>query len=104
MGDEPPLSARLASAGVVRLASASGFSLLPAPKGAFGLPVAVGLAVALCAGGCVKVAPYEREHLAKPSMDFARETRETGFRSHVHESREGATGGYGAAGGGCGCN
>jgi hypothetical protein len=56
------------------------------------------------ASGCVKVAPYEREHLAKPSMDFARESREIGFRSHVHESREGATGGYGAAGGGCGCN
>lgn len=54
--------------------------------------------------GCAHVAPYEREDLARPSMDVAREASEMGFRSHVHESREGASGGVGAAGGGCGCN
>ena len=54
--------------------------------------------------GCVHVAPYEREHLAKPSMDFAREGSEIAFRTHVHESREGAMGGNGASGGGSGCN
>lgn len=54
--------------------------------------------------GCVHVAPYQREFLAKPSMDFSREGREVAFRSHVHESREGSMGGDGASGGGCGCN
>ncbi len=55
-------------------------------------------------GGCAHVAPYEREDLARTSMDIARESSEMGFRAHVHESREGASGGMGAAGGGCGCN
>lgn len=67
------------------------------------LVLSVTLAGALGAG-CVHVAPYEREHLAKPSMDFAREGSEIAFRTHVHESREGAMGGNGASGGGCGCN
>ncbi|MBK8171492.1 MAG: DUF4266 domain-containing protein [Sandaracinaceae bacterium] len=53
---------------------------------------------------CAHVAPYEREDLARPSMDVARESSEMGFRAHVHEAREGASGGVGAAGGGCGCN
>lgn len=67
------------------------------------LTLALLVACALGAG-CVHVAPYEREHLARPSMDFTREGREVAFRSHVHESREGAMGGNGASGGGCGCN
>ena len=54
--------------------------------------------------GCVTVAPYQRESLSRPSMDFAREDGETSFRAHVHDSREGATGGHGSTGGGCGCN
>jgi hypothetical protein len=52
----------------------------------------------------VHVAPYEREDLAKPGMDTAREEGETSFRAHVHDSREGAKGGHGSTGGGCGCN
>ena len=60
--------------------------------------------VAFAIAGCAHVAPYEREDMARPSMDIARESSEMGFRAHVHESREGASGGMGAAGGGCGCN
>ncbi|MFW6050615.1 MAG: DUF4266 domain-containing protein [Myxococcota bacterium] len=56
------------------------------------------------AAGCTHVAPYEREDLAKPGMDVSREAAETSFRAHVHDSREGATGGHGSTGGGCGCN
>jgi hypothetical protein len=52
----------------------------------------------------VHVAPYEREDLAKPGMDTGREEGETSFRAHVHDSREGAKGGHGSTGGGCGCN
>lgn len=53
---------------------------------------------------CVTVHPYEREFLARPSMDLSGEAAESGFRAHVHDSREGATGGHGSTGGGCGCN
>jgi hypothetical protein len=54
--------------------------------------------------GCVTVHPYQREYLARPSMDTSSEEGESAFRAHVHDSREGATGGHGSTGGGCGCN
>lgn len=57
------------------------------------------------AGGCTHVAPYQREHLAKRSMDTGeREMAEERFSSHVYEAREGAGGAGFTAGGGCGCN
>lgn len=54
--------------------------------------------------GCVSVAPYEREALARPQSDITSEAEASEFRAHVHDSREGATGGLGSTGGGCGCN
>jgi hypothetical protein len=54
--------------------------------------------------GCAHVSPYERESLSHPSMDAESEAGETAFRAHVHDAREGATGGHGSSGGGCGCN
>lgn len=63
--------------------------------------------VLLCAaalGGCATVAPYEREYLASPAMNAELEEGEGEFQSHVFDSREGATGGHGSTGGGCGCN
>jgi hypothetical protein len=54
--------------------------------------------------GCVSVAPYEREALARPQSDITSEAQASEFRAHVHDSREGATGGLGSTGGGCGCN
>ena len=53
---------------------------------------------------CATVAPYEREYLSRPCMDATLDAKAMSFRAHVHESREGASGGYGVAGGGCGCN
>jgi hypothetical protein len=53
-------------------------------------------------GGCVK--PYERELLAKPIMTFQPDPYEDVLDLHMLEAREGAVGGYGSAGGGCGCN
>jgi hypothetical protein len=58
----------------------------------------------LLAAGCATVKPYEREYLSRPSMDLEREAAEAKFYSHVLDAREGATGGIGTAGGGCGCN
>jgi len=61
--------------------------------------------VSLAAGaGCAHVRPYEREDLARPSMAAEHEQREAAFAVHVYDTREGATGGTGTAGGGCGCN
>jgi hypothetical protein len=51
---------------------------------------------------CVSVKPYERELLAQPGMSF--ESASNGNEQHMLESREGSFGGYGASGGGCGCN
>jgi hypothetical protein len=67
--------------------------------------VAFTLALAvLVTAGCVTVHPYQREFLARPSMDGSSEEGENAFRAHVHDSREGATGGHNSTGGGCGCN
>jgi hypothetical protein len=61
-------------------------------------------AVALL-NGCGHVAPYEREHLAKPTMDTSeRERMRNKFLAHLYDSREGAMGSSDHAGGGCGCN
>jgi len=62
------------------------------------------VAAAASVTGCVHVAPYEREYLASPAMDVSQERQEAAFKAHVFTAREGATGGSGATGGGCGCN
>ena len=68
-------------------------------------PLKLAVVLALCAAaGCATVKPYEREYLSRPSMDLQREATEGKFYSHVLDAREGATGGVGTAGGGCGCN
>jgi len=61
--------------------------------------MAVGLSAA---AGCGTVAPYERGKLAHPTMAAA---DMTGFgESHLRAINEGATGGSGGTGSGCGCN
>ncbi len=66
------------------------------------------LALATALAGCSPVQPwvkpYEREHLADPIMAFDRNPVSTMYLDHVFESREGARGAVGSAGGGCGCN
>jgi hypothetical protein len=58
----------------------------------------------LVLGGCVRVKPYERELLSKRTMVFQPDPYEDVLDLHMIEAREGAVGGYGSAGGGCGCN
>src|SRR6187402_1557905 len=55
--------------------------------------------------GCVVVKPYQREQLAERCMapGFG-DASELKFRSHWEGSRQGGEGGFGTAGGGCGCN
>ena len=50
------------------------------------------------------VKPYERDRLADPIMALDSDPVSTSYIQHVYEAREGARGGEGAAGGGCGCN
>ena len=48
------------------------------------------------------VKPYERDRLADPIMALDGDPVSSAYLQHVYESREGARGGEGAAGGGCG--
>lgn len=70
----------------------------------------IGRALLAIAGlsGCVSVEPwvkpYERDKLADPIMALDGDAVSTSYIQHVYEAREGARGGEGAAGGGCGCN
>lgn len=50
------------------------------------------------------VKPYERDRLADPIMSLDVDPVSSSYIQHVYEAREGARGGEGAAGGGCGCN
>ena len=60
------------------------------------------VAASLLSAGCTPVAPYERAKLADPTM-VASDMIGYGD-AHVRAIHEGATGGNGAAGSGCGCN
>jgi hypothetical protein len=60
------------------------------------------LLVVLPLTACARVAPYDREKLAHPSMSTADVAGPA--EGHVRFIHEGATGGVLGAGGGCGCN
>jgi len=68
------------------------------------------LATLLVLGGCSSiniepwVKPYERDRLADPIMFLDMDPVSSAYIYHVYEAREGARGGEGTAGGGCGCN
>lgn len=63
----------------------------------------LGLVVlSLC--GCLNVQPWDRDKLAKPEMAFDPRPVDFANRQHMYFSREATSGGYGASGGGCGCN
>jgi hypothetical protein len=72
----------------------------------------VALALLSVLGGAVGCAhlppppikPAQREYLSKRAMRFDADPLESRFRQHMFGSREGADGGYGQPGGGCGCN
>jgi Domain of unknown function (DUF4266) len=58
---------------------------------------------ALCAG-CQRVAPYQREVLARPDMQLGAQEALLSGEQHAQAYREGSSGGGDARGGGCGCN
>ena len=64
--------------------------------------------MALAVGGCSMskwtVKPHQRELLADRIMQLDAEAQERSAEEHVLANREGAIGGTGTSGGGCGCN
>ena len=68
------------------------------------LALAVMAGVSACGNIEPWVKPYERDKLADPIMALDGDPVSTAYIQHVYEAREGAKGGEGAAGGGCGCN
>ena len=65
------------------------------------------LLVGLCgAAACGRqaVRASEKQFLADQIMVFDEDPHEASATDHVRTNREGAAGGHGAGGGGCGCN
>ena len=70
------------------------------------IPTLAFLALAAALAGCGRFAvrANEKEYLADPLMTFDGDTQEAAADEHILTNREGAAGGAGAQGGGCGCN
>jgi hypothetical protein len=72
------------------------------------LKLAFALLAALTVGGCSMskwtVKPHQRELLADRIMQLDADQQERSAEEHVLANREGAIGGTGTSGGGCGCN
>jgi len=50
------------------------------------------------------VEPWERDLLAKDSMQLVPDYFDNFYDEHIYFSKEGSSGGQGVGGGGCGCN
>jgi hypothetical protein len=86
--------------------SASIFSRVKRPLGRLAL-VVVAAATVVCNGCAVSkwtVRPHQRELLADRIMRLDADRQEQAAEQHILENREGAVGGSGTSGGGCGCN
>ena len=64
------------------------------------------LVIAAALAGCGRnaVRASEKQFLADQVMVFDNDPHETETDDHILGNREGAAGGHGAGGGGCGCN
>jgi hypothetical protein len=51
-----------------------------------------------------RVSAFERGTLAKNGMQLVGAPKEQAGMNHMFNAREGSVGGFGGAGGGCGCN
>lgn len=54
--------------------------------------------------GCAAVKPWERGTLSKKEMQWSPDPLAGQLGEHIYFAKEAAAGGYGSAGGGCGCN
>jgi hypothetical protein len=62
------------------------------------------LIVLICAGCAAAPKAWERGRLARPEMAWEPDPLTASYRDNVHFSKEAASGGANAGGGGCGCN
>ncbi len=60
----------------------------------------------LCTSACssLGVQPWERDLLAKDSMQLVQDPMDNFYDEHIYFSKEASSGGQGVGGGGCGCN
>jgi hypothetical protein len=71
----------------------------------FEVSLLVAMALGLLASGCARaVLPSEKAYLADPIMQLDVDALEVASDAHIQDNREGASGGRGTQGGGCGCN
>lgn len=67
-----------------------------------------GIVLALCVSGCSvlkkNVSAFDRGYLSQTGMGFIENPIEEVSMQHMFNAREGSVGGFGGAGGGCGCN
>jgi hypothetical protein len=66
--------------------------------------VLIGLSLPLAGCGTLGVKPWQREILARPEMALNAHPIDTAIDAHIYFSKEAASGGRSAGGGGCGCN
>jgi len=62
------------------------------------------IAIAIAGSACVRVHAQQRGDLARRAMTNDKDPGESRFGQHERGAREGADGGTGQPGGGCGCN
>lgn len=101
-----PACPRPAHAPPARVPS-NGMRIVPSGRSACPLAARAVLAAALLglfafASGCAPVRPWEHGLLAHPTMAVGSLASEG--EAHLHAISEGATGGSGGVGSGCGCN
>jgi len=70
----------------------------------FCLFISLSMGLSSCSNIKPWVKPYQRQNLADPLMDPARNELASAYLEHVYEAREGARGATSSGGGGCGCN
>jgi hypothetical protein len=58
----------------------------------------------LALAACSTVQPWERDVLARPSMQLSTSPVSDAIDDHIYFSKEATTGGRSFGGGGCGCN
>lgn len=64
----------------------------------------VGLLALVASCSSLGVKPWERDVMARKSMQLNTEPNITAYHDHIYFSKEGSSGGRTFDGGGCGCN
>ena len=60
--------------------------------------------ILMSASGCTTPKAWERGTLSKKEMAWSPDPLASQLKEHIYFAKEAAAGGYGSAGGGCGCN